>query len=68
VTNNWIEGEWVLSWGINTLHDKKTGKTVRVSYHTAGVIVNGMSARLHYWYGRLNVLGGQGFEIKPPSN
>lgn len=67
VTNNWNEGEWVLSWGINTLQDKKTGKTIRVPYHTAGVIVNGKIARLHYWYDMSNVLRGQGFEIKPPS-
>lgn len=67
VTNNWNEGEWVLSWGINTLQDKKTGKTIRVPYHTAGVIVNGKIARLHYWYDMSNVMRGQGFEIKPPS-
>ena len=68
VTNNWNEGEWILSWGINTLQDKKTGKTVRVPYHTAGVIVNGKITRMNYWYDRLNVLLGQGFEVKPPSN
>jgi ketosteroid isomerase-like protein len=67
VTDNWNEGEWVLSWGINTLQDKKTGKTIRVPYHTAGVIVNGKIARLHYWYDMSNVLRGQGFEIKAPS-
>jgi hypothetical protein len=67
VTNNWNEGEWVLSWGVNTIQHKTTGKIIRVPYHTAGVIVNGKIARLHYWYDMLNVLRGQGFEIKPPS-
>jgi hypothetical protein len=68
VTNNWNEGEWVLSWGVNTVQNKATGKTTRIPYHTAGLIVNGKIARLHYWYDMLNVLRGQGYEIKPPSN
>lgn len=68
VTNNWNEGEWVLSWGTNTLRHKTTGKTFNVPYHTAGVIENGKIARLYYWYDMLNVLRGQGYEVKPPSN
>ncbi|WP_228527605.1 nuclear transport factor 2 family protein [Pararhodonellum marinum] len=67
VTNNWNEGEWVLSWGTNTIQDKKTGKTIVVPYHTAGRIVDGKIEFLRYWYDMLNVVRGQGFEIKPPS-
>jgi hypothetical protein len=67
VTNNWNEGEWVLSWGVNTVRNKATGKTTSIPYHTAGLIVNGKIARLHYWYDMLNVLRGQGYEIKPPA-
>ncbi|PRY84769.1 nuclear transport factor 2 family protein [Mongoliibacter ruber] len=68
VTNNWNEGEWVLSWGTNTIQNKANGQTITVPYHTAGVIVNGKIARLHYWYDMLNVLRGQGYEVKPPTN
>lgn len=67
VTNSWNEGEWVLSWGINTIRNKATGKTITVPYHTAGLIENGKIVRLHYWYDMLNVLRGQGYEVKPPS-
>lgn len=67
VTNNWNEGEWVLSWGTNTLTDKATGKSIRVPYHTASVVVDGKVTRMHYWYDRLNIVSQQGYEIKPPS-
>lgn len=67
VTNNWNEGEWVLSWGVNTIKDKKTGKTTPVPYHTAGLIANGKITRLHFWYDMWNIMESQGFEVKPPS-
>jgi len=68
VTNNWNEGEWVLSWGTNTITHKATGKVIIVPYHTAGTVVNGKITFLRYWYDMLNVVRGQGYEIKPPSN
>lgn len=68
VTNNWNEGEWVLSWGTNTLHHKETGKIITVPYHTAGTVVNGKITFLRYWYDMLNIMEAQGFEVKPPSN
>lgn len=68
VTNNWNEGEWVLAWGVNTIQNKATGKSTRVPYHTASLIVNGKIARLHFWYDMLNILRARGYEIKPPSN
>lgn len=67
VTNNWNEGEWVLSWGVNTIQDKKTGKTIPVPYHTAGRIENGKIVSLRYWYDMWNIMESQGFEVKPPS-
>ncbi|MDO9553506.1 nuclear transport factor 2 family protein [Rhodonellum sp.] len=67
VTNNWNEGEWVLSWGTNTITDKTTGKVITVPYHTAGRIMDGKIAFLRYWYDMLNVLESQGYEIKAPS-
>ncbi|WP_228779898.1 nuclear transport factor 2 family protein [Aquiflexum lacus] len=68
VTNNWNEGEWILSWGTNTLQHKATGKIITVPYHTAGTVVNGKITFLRYWYDMLNIMEAQGFEIKPPSN
>lgn len=68
VTNNWNEGEWVLSWGVNTLTDKTTGKTIPVPYHTASLVSNGKITRMNYWYDMLNVVQSQGFEITRPSN
>jgi ketosteroid isomerase-like protein len=67
VTNNWNEGEWVLSWGTNTIQDKKTGKTIPVPYHTAGRVENGKIVFLRYWYDMLNILEAQDFEVRPPS-
>lgn len=67
VTNNWNEGEWVLSWGNNTLQNKQTGKIITVPYHTAGRIVDGKITFLRYWYDMLNIMEAQGFEVKPPS-
>ncbi|MDI1324048.1 MAG: nuclear transport factor 2 family protein [Algoriphagus sp.] len=68
VTNNWNEGEWILSWGTNTLTNKATGKTIAVPYHTASTVVNGKITFIRYWYDMLNILETQGFTITPPAN
>ena len=68
VTNNWNEGEWVLSWGTNTVTDKATGKTITIPYHTASTVVDGKITFVRYWYDMLNILKNQGFDIKPGSN
>lgn len=68
VTNNWNEGEWVLSWGTNTLTNKETGKTIVVPYHTASTVVNGKVTYMRYWYDMLNILETQGFTVTPPAN
>lgn len=68
VTNNWNEGEWILSWGTNTLTNKATGKTIAVPYHTASRLVNGKIEFIRYWYDMLGILEAQGFTITPPAN
>lgn len=66
VTNNWNEGEWILSWGTNTVTDKKTGKSITIPYHTASLVTNGKIVSMRYFYDMLNVLKTQGFTITPP--
>ncbi|MCC5932131.1 MAG: nuclear transport factor 2 family protein [Cyclobacteriaceae bacterium] len=68
VTNNWNEGEWILSWGINTVTDKASGETITIPYHTASMVSNGKITMVRYWYDILNILQNQGYVIKPPSN
>lgn len=68
VTDNWNEGEWVLSWGTNTITDKATGKTITIPYHTASTVEDGKIIFIRYWYDMLNILQNQGYEIKPPVN
>ena len=67
VENNWNEGEWLLSWGTNTVTHKKTGQTTVVPYHTASLITDGKIIALRYFYDMLNILESQGFTITPPT-
>jgi ketosteroid isomerase-like protein len=66
VENNWNEGEWLLSWGTNTITDKKTKKTIVVPYHTVSMIENGKIVFIRYFYDLLNVATSQGFKLVPP--
>lgn len=66
VTNNWNEGEWVLSWGTNTITNKKTKKEIPVPYHTASLVADGKIIRLIYFYDMLNILAKDGWSITPP--
>jgi ketosteroid isomerase-like protein len=68
VTNSMNEGERVLSWGLNTITNKSTGKEVRVPYHTVCVIVDGKITRMNYWYDLMNIAVWQGYTITPPKN
>lgn len=68
VTNNWNEGEWILSWGTNTLTNKASGQIIAVPYHTASRMENGKITFIRYWYDMLNILETQGFKVTPPSN
>lgn len=67
VTDSWNAGEWVLSWGVNTVTSKATGEAITVPYHTASLVENGKIVALHYFYDLLNVREKQGFKIMPPS-
>jgi len=67
VENNWNEGEWVLTWGTNTITEKKTGKNILVPYHTVSLVENGKIIFMRYFYDMLNILENQGFTITPPT-
>ena len=66
VTNNWNEGEWVLSWGTNTVTNKNTKTEIPVPYHTASLVEDGKIIRLIYFYDMLNILAKEGWSITPP--
>lgn len=66
VENNWNEGEWLLSWGTNTITNKKTGKIMQVPYHTVSIISDGKIAMIRYFYDMLNIVTNQGYTITPP--
>lgn len=66
VTNNWNEGEWVLSWGNDTITNKKTAKTTTIPYHTASLIANGKIVAIFYYYDMLHIMESTGFTITPP--
>lgn len=68
VTNNWNAGEWVLSWGVATLTDKKTRAVIQVPYHTAALLENGKIKQLRYWYDNLNIAQSQGMKLVPAGN
>lgn len=66
VENNWNEGEWLLSWGTNTITDKKTKKSIVVPYHTVSMIQGDKIVFIRYFYDLLNVVESQGFTLTPP--
>lgn len=68
VSNNWNEGEWILSWGTNTLTNKVNGEIIEVPYHSASRMENGKITFMRYWYDMLNILETQGFKVTPPAN
>ena len=66
VENNWNEGEWLLSWGTNTVTNKKTGKEIEIPFHIVSMIEDGKIVFIRYFYDLLNVATGQGFTLTPP--
>tara|TARA_R110002073_G_scaffold17446_4_gene65664 strand:- start:11314 stop:11871 length:558 start_codon:yes stop_codon:yes gene_type:complete len=66
VENNWNEGEWVLSWGLNLITNKETNNAFAVPYHTVSRIENGKIVEMRYFYDMLNVIRNQGYTITPP--
>ncbi len=67
VENNWNEGEWLLSWGTNTITNKKTSKEIEVPFHIVSMIEDGKIVLIRYFYDLLNVATGQGFTLTPPA-
>jgi len=67
VENNWNEGEWVLSWGVNTITNKESSNSFPVPYHTVSRVENGKIVEMRYFYDMLNVIANQGFTITPPT-
>ncbi|SDS29436.1 SnoaL-like domain-containing protein [Formosa sp. Hel1_31_208] len=66
VEDNWNEGEWLLSWGTNTVTDKKTGKTIEIPYHSVSMIEGDKIVWMRYFYDMLNIMESQGFTLTPP--
>jgi len=67
VTNNWNEGEWVLTWGTNYITDKQTGKLSTVPYHIAFLVAEGKITGIFYYYDSLNVIKSLGYSVTPPA-
>lgn len=63
VTDNWNEGEWVLTWGVNTVTDKTTKKTIEIPYHVAYMVKDGKINQAFYYYDMLNILEKQGYSV-----
>ncbi len=66
VTNNWNEGEWVLSWGVNTITDKKSGQKIEIPYHTASLVANGKIMMIRYYYDMADIMKNTGWTLTPP--
>jgi len=66
VANNWNEGEWVLTWGTNTITNKKSGNKIIVPYHTANLIANGKIVAMRYFYDMSNIMKNSGWTLTPP--
>jgi ketosteroid isomerase-like protein len=66
VENNWNEGEWVLSWGTNTITNKESGNKFDIPYHIVSMVENGKIVYMRYFYDMLNVVSKQGYTITPP--
>lgn len=67
VENNWNEGEWLLTWGVNTLENNKTGIITPVPYHIAAVVVDDKIAAMHYYLDYISLLTKQGYTVIAPS-
>ncbi|MDT0607093.1 nuclear transport factor 2 family protein [Croceitalea rosinachiae] len=67
VTDSWNEGEWVLSWGTNTITNKNSGNQTPIPYHTASMVADGKIIAIYYFYDVMNVMENQGYKLVPPS-
>ncbi|WP_339627641.1 nuclear transport factor 2 family protein [uncultured Maribacter sp.] len=67
VENNWNEGEWLLTWGVNTLENNKTGIVTPVPYHIASLVVDGKITTMRYYLDYISLLTKQGYSVTPPT-
>lgn len=67
VENNWNEGEWLLTWGVNKLKNNKTGIITPVPYHIASLVVDGKITTMRYYLDYINLLTKQGYTLTPPT-
>jgi hypothetical protein len=67
VENNWNEGEWLLTWGVNSLKNNNTGIITPVPYHIASLVVDGKITTMRYYLDYINLLTKQGYTVIPPS-
>jgi hypothetical protein len=66
VENSWNEGEWLLTWGVNTLENNKTGVVTPVPYHIAAVVKDDKIAAMYYYLDYISLLTKQGYTVIPP--
>ncbi|WP_117880313.1 nuclear transport factor 2-like protein [Aureibaculum luteum] len=66
VTDNWNEGEWVLTWGTNTITNKETENTIVIPYHIASLVANGKIIMMRYFYDSSNIMKNTGWTLIPP--
>ncbi len=66
VTDNWNEGEWVLTWGTNMVTNRKTGTPIRIPYHIAILVADGKISQMYFFYDMLNILETQKYTVTPP--
>lgn len=66
VTDNWNEGEWILTWGTNTVTNKESGAIIPIPYHIAFIVADGKISQVYYYYDMLNILTNDGWSITPP--
>ena len=67
VENNWNEGEWLLTWGVNTIENNNTGIVTPVPYHIASLIVDGKITTMRYYLDYIGLLTKQGYTVTPPT-
>lgn len=66
IENSSNAGEWLLSWGNNTITDKETGKQIQIPFHMSARVDGDKIIWMRYFVDLLNIAEGQGFTLTPP--
>lgn len=66
VTDNWNEGEWVLTWGTVMATNRKTGTLIQLPFHVAYLVDNNKITTMYYFYDTLNILETENWTFSPP--